>query len=72
MDATVLIIFVIVYLGMLLGEIPGLVLDRTGSALLGAIAFFATGHISPHDARGMPLKFRLWDYGIAAWAHGHI
>ncbi len=50
MDATVLIIFIIVYAGMLLGEIPGLALDRTGIALLGAIAFLATGHISPQDA----------------------
>jgi Na+/H+ antiporter NhaD/arsenite permease-like protein len=50
MDATVLIIFTIVYLGMFLGEIPGLALDRTGIALLGAIAFLATGHISAQDA----------------------
>ena len=47
---TVLIIFIVVYLGMLLGEIPGLALDRTGIALLGAIAFLATGHISPQNA----------------------
>ncbi len=50
MDATVLIIFAIVYVGMFLGEIPGLALDRTGIALLGAIAFLATGHISAQDA----------------------
>jgi Na+/H+ antiporter NhaD/arsenite permease-like protein len=50
MDATVLIVFGIVYAGMLLGEIPGLALDRTGIALLGAIALLTTGHISPQDA----------------------
>ncbi|MBN2106469.1 MAG: anion transporter [Deltaproteobacteria bacterium] len=50
MDATVIIVFFIVYAGMFLGEIPGLALDRTGIALLGAIAFLATGHISPQDA----------------------
>ena len=33
-----LIVFVLVYLGMFLGEIPGLALDRTGVAVLGAIA----------------------------------
>ncbi len=48
MDATVLIIFTIVYFGMFLGEIPGLAL--TGIALIGAIAFLATGHISKQDA----------------------
>jgi Na+/H+ antiporter NhaD/arsenite permease-like protein len=42
-DTTVLVIFLLVYLGMLLGEIPGLALDRTGVALLGAIALVATG-----------------------------
>lgn len=35
-----LIIFAIVYLGMLLGTFPGLALDRTGMALLGAIILF--------------------------------
>ncbi len=34
----VLVVFVLVYLGMFLGEIPGLALDRTGIAVLGAIA----------------------------------
>jgi len=39
-----------VYLGMLLGEIPGLALDRTGVALLGAIALVATGRVAPAEA----------------------
>jgi Na+/H+ antiporter NhaD/arsenite permease-like protein len=34
-------VFVLVYAGMLLGEVPGLALDRTGIALLGAIALVA-------------------------------
>ena len=50
MDATVLLIFSLVYLGMILGEIPGLALDRTGVALLGAIALLATGRIAPREA----------------------
>lgn len=50
MDVLLLLIFVIVYAGMLLGEFPGLALDRTGVALLGAIALVATGRLSPHDA----------------------
>ncbi len=41
MDAVVLGVFGVVYLGMLLGEIPGLALDRTGVALLGALALAA-------------------------------
>jgi Na+/H+ antiporter NhaD/arsenite permease-like protein len=39
----VLVIFGLVYLGMLLGELPGLALDRTGVALLGAIGIVAFG-----------------------------
>lgn len=52
MDITVLVIFAFVYLGMILGEIPGLALDRTGIALLGAIACLATGHVGPSEAWG--------------------
>ncbi len=43
-------VFVLVYLGMILGEFPGLKLDRTGIALLGAIALIASGRISLQDA----------------------
>lgn len=39
MEIAALIIFLLVYLGMILGCWPGLALDRTGIALLGAIAF---------------------------------
>jgi Na+/H+ antiporter NhaD/arsenite permease-like protein len=49
-DTTVLAIFAFVYLGMILGEIPGLALDRTGVALLGAIALLATERVSPESA----------------------
>ena len=45
MDITVLVVFLVVYLGMVMGGIPGLALDRTGVAVLGAIVLVATGHI---------------------------
>lgn len=48
--ATVLTVFSFVYLGMFLGEIPGLKLDRTGIALLGAIALLTSENISPKEA----------------------
>ena len=35
---------------MVLGEIPGLALDRTGVALLGAIALLTTEQVSPEAA----------------------
>jgi Na+/H+ antiporter NhaD/arsenite permease-like protein len=47
MHATVLLVFGAVYLGMVLGEIPGLRLDRAGIALLGAIALVAAGAATP-------------------------
>jgi Na+/H+ antiporter NhaD/arsenite permease-like protein len=43
---TTLIIFCLVYAGMVLGRYPGLALDRTGIVLLGAIALLAVGSIS--------------------------
>lgn len=47
---TVVTIFVLVYLGMMLGRIPGLALDRTGVALLGAVALVACRQVTPEDA----------------------
>ena len=41
MTATIVIVFLIVYLGMILGGLPFLQLDRTGVALLGAIALIS-------------------------------
>src|SRR5262249_43986240 len=46
----ILAVFALVYLAMLLGGIPGLALDRTGAALLGAIALIATELVSPQQA----------------------
>lgn len=46
MTTVVLTIFVPVYLGMILGGLPFLQLDRTGVALLGAIAMIGTEAIS--------------------------
>jgi Na+/H+ antiporter NhaD/arsenite permease-like protein len=51
METAILVIFGLVYLGMILGELPGLALDRTGVSLLGAIAVVAVG--------GVPLG-RAW------------
>ncbi|WP_326539553.1 SLC13 family permease [Pseudorhodoferax sp.] len=46
----VLAIFGIVYLGMMLGGLPRLHLDRTGVALLGAIAIIGAGEMSTEAA----------------------
>jgi Na+/H+ antiporter NhaD/arsenite permease-like protein len=43
-------IFVTVYLGMILGGLPRLKLDRSGVALLGAIAVVGLGVMSPEQA----------------------
>lgn len=50
MDATILAIFAVVYLGMILGGLPFLQLDRTGIALLGAIALIGVGALSLEQA----------------------
>ncbi|WP_020586677.1 anion transporter [Desulfobacter curvatus] len=47
---TALVIFIVSYLGIAMGRIPGLALDRVGIAILGAIAMVALGSVSPQDA----------------------
>jgi len=47
---SIVVIFVIVYAGMILGSLPFLQLDRTGVALLGAIALISIDAVSLHDA----------------------
>ena len=49
-DWLVLAVFAVVYLGMILGGLPRLHLDRTGVALLGAIAVVGTGVLTPEEA----------------------
>ncbi|MDD4273221.1 MAG: anion transporter [Desulfobacter postgatei] len=47
---TALIIFLVSYLGIAMGRIPGLTVDRVGIAILGAIAMVAFGAVSPQEA----------------------
>ena len=47
---TVIIVFAVVYLGMILGGLPLFQLDRTGIALLGAIVLVASGDVSLEEA----------------------
>jgi len=50
MTTAIFIIFCIVYLGMILGGLPFLQLDRTGVALLGAIALIGLEAVTPEQA----------------------
>jgi len=50
MTTGIVVVFFLVYLGMILGGLPFLQLDRTGVALLGAIALIGMGAVSPEDA----------------------
>ena len=50
MTVTVVTIFAIVYLGMILGGLPFVQLDRTGIALLGAIALVGLEILTPEEA----------------------
>jgi Na+/H+ antiporter NhaD/arsenite permease-like protein len=50
MTGTVVAIFAIVYLGMILGGLPFVQLDRTGIALLGAIALVGLEILTPEEA----------------------
>jgi Na+/H+ antiporter NhaD/arsenite permease-like protein len=49
-DHLTLLIFVITYVGIALGRVPGLLIDRTGIALVGAIALVGVGAITVEHA----------------------
>jgi Na+/H+ antiporter NhaD/arsenite permease-like protein len=49
------VIFCLAYLGIALGRIPGLAIDRVGVALIGAIAMVVTGVVSLEAAAGVPV-----------------
>jgi Na+/H+ antiporter NhaD/arsenite permease-like protein len=49
MDAT-LLIFLLVYIAMGLGKLPGFKVDRTGAAVVGALAMMIVGSIAPQAA----------------------
>ena len=50
MTILIVTVFIIVYIGMILGGFPGLKLDRAGIALLGAIAILAFGAMTSQAA----------------------
>jgi Na+/H+ antiporter NhaD/arsenite permease-like protein len=52
LELAVIAVFFLVYLGMILGGLPFLQLDRTGIALLGAIALVSLGALSLNEAWG--------------------
>ena len=43
-------VFVLVYIGMALGRVPGLAVERTGVALLGLIVLLASGDLTLDEA----------------------
>ncbi|MGE5336853.1 MAG: anion transporter [Gemmatimonadota bacterium] len=85
MTVTVVAIFAIVYVGMILGGLPFLQLDRTGVALLGAIALVAIGELTPEQAAQsihLPTLLLLFSFmvisaqmrlgGFYGWVTQHI
>lgn len=65
--AIVLAIFALVYAGMMLGGLPRLMLDRTGVALLGAIAIIGLREMTPEEAAGavhLPTMLLLFSFMV--------
>src|SRR5690606_7238692 len=52
MTSLVLGVFVATYIGMALGRVPGLRVDRTGIALIAAVVLIASGAIGLDEAAG--------------------
>jgi di/tricarboxylate transporter len=50
LDPIVRAIFVVVYIGMMVGRLPGFAMDRTGVVLVGAIAMIATDQLTARQA----------------------
>lgn len=50
MQNFVLAVFAVVYLGMIIGHLPGLVVNRAGVAVLGAVALLAAGVLDSNQA----------------------
>ena len=58
-------LFILTYIGIALGKIPGVALDRVGIALLGAIAMVAFGVLTPEGAfRAIDLSTILLLYSL--------
>ena len=69
MTAPVVAICAAVYLGMILGALPFLQLDRTGIALLGAIALVGIGALTPEQAAlsvHLPTLLLLFSFMVIA------
>ena len=58
MTEAIVAIFIVVYLGMILGGLPFLQLDRTGVALLGAIALIGIEAVTPGGGGARPSTCR--------------
>ena len=72
MTTTIVVIFLVVYLGMILGELPFLQLDRTGVALLGAIALISFDAVSLQDAAEavhLPTIILLFSFMVVSTEH---
>lgn len=64
-DMTAITIFCLSYLGIALGKIPGLVIDRVGVAMLGAIGMVVFGVVTPERAvRAIDLPTILLLYSL--------
>ncbi len=69
MDLFVVSVFGVVYFGMAVGGLPLLQLDRTGIALLGAIAMVAGGALSVDQARNavhLPTMLLLFSFMVVS------
>lgn len=65
METAIVILFVIAYIGIALGHFPGLALDRTGIALLGAMAMVSIGAVTTDEAlKSIDIPTILLLYGL--------
>ena len=69
LNAGIVVIFVLVYVGMVLGGLPHVKLNRAGVALLGAIGVIGMGAISPEEAArtvDLPTMLLLFSFMVVS------
>ena len=68
-----LLIFILVYIAMGFGKLPGFKIDRTGAAVVGALAMMALGSISAQAAwQAMDYKTLGLLFGLLLFMLGMI
>ena len=72
MTSLIIVVFALTYLGMALGRIPGLKVDRAGIAMIAAVVLVAVGAMPASDSRSAAILPQDRPSLQAQTAQGHL